>query len=363
MYWLGGAFFGYRIFKLTSRIELGLLFFAVCISAAMAGIDRRTFETYHLVSQIDIMGHAARAMVVFLFAILFGLLTKRERVGMALMGLVGVSGINQVISLYQFLILGNPNWQSSGFLPNYSMAACMVAIVFPLALHQIVAYDMPKWWRPIAITTSLTAIPVIAISRSSIGYASFALTICAIVIGYGLLFARRQILNGVMVCILFLATVWFTGHLVDPDWSRFTEISRFKLWPAVFDFWLDKGSVWFGVGLGSFRHFGSVIQMQQNVEVGHWWLWAHNDWLQVLFETGVIGFTAALLVIVAALWSAFKAYRIDLFASIIAICAVSAGNYPLRLAEFALAVTIVMTAALKLPNARGFRWKNFYLRF
>lgn len=363
MYWLGGAYFGYRIFKLTSRPELGLLFLSVSISAGLAAVDRRSYETYHLVSQIDIMGHSARAMVVFCFAVMFGLLSSSLKLGLGTLGLVGVSAVNQVLSLYQYWVLGNENWQSSGFLPNYSMASCMVSIVFPLALYQIFAVDMPKWWRPVAVTCVVTALPTIWMSQSSIGFASFAVMICAIVLGWGYIFARKHLLNGVIVCILFLASVWSVGRVIDPQWATFTQISRFKMWPAVFDFWLDKGSFWFGMGLGSFRHFGSVIQTQINVEVGHWWLWAHNDWLQVLFETGVIGLSATILVVVAAMWSALKACRIDLFASIVGICAVSAGNYPLRLAEFVIAVTIVMTAALKLPRARGFHWKNFYLHF
>lgn len=363
LYGLGGGYLGYRIFKITSRIELGILFLTVSISAGIAAIDRRTYETYHLISQIDIMGHAARAMVIFCLAMMFGLFSQADKIRLATLGLVGVSAINQTISLYQHFILGNPNWQSSGFLPNYSMASCMVAIVFPLALHQIVAYDIPKWWRPVASTAALTAIPTVIISKSSIGYASFAVMFCAIILGWGFVFARKQIMNGVMVCIMFLTGVFFTGNLIDPQWSRFLEISRFKMWPAIFDFWLNNGSFWFGMGLGAFRHFGSVIQTQINVEVGHWWLWAHNDWLQVLFETGVIGLSATILVVVAALWSAIKACRIDLFASIVAICVVSAGNYPLRLAEFVVTVTIVMTAALRLPRVRGFQWKKFYLHF
>ena len=106
-----------------------------------------------------------------------------------------------------------------------------------------------------------------------------------------------------------------------------------------------------------------MIQTQIQVEVGWWWLWAHNDWLQILFETGVLGLTASVLVLLSAFWRAIALGHDGLVGSLVAVSVVSFGNYPLRLAEFAVVVTIIMSAALRLPKSRGNTWKNFYLRF
>lgn len=355
-YWLAGLHIGICIYRGTKRIELLLLMLSVMASGAMAFIDRRTFDHMHIVSQIDLMGHGARATLAFMTCVMLWLCTSPRYFNFLIDGLVGAAAINQVVSLFQYWILGNENWQSSGFLPNYSMASCMVAMILPLALSRRA--------NPIAWTCALTAIPTVWMSQSSIGFVALFVGIGAFIVSIGFTFFRQVAMKILgFTAVLVPATVIALGFTVDPQWSRFMEISRFKMWIPSLQYWLDHGSIWFGVGLGSYRHFGSVIQTQQNVEVGHWWLWMHNDWFQVLFETGIFGFTSALLVLLAALWSAFRAGSAGLFGSICALSVVAFGNYPLRLAEFALAATVIMGAALNLPRARRFKWKKWSFNF
>jgi len=35
--------------------------------------------------------------------------------------------------------------------------------------------------------------------------------------------------------------------------------------------------------------FSIHMQAAKNVKDGFWWIWMHNDWLQALFETGIVG--------------------------------------------------------------------------
>lgn len=355
-FYLSSITLGWVGFKYTRRIEVGFLAAAIALSGSYAMADRRAFDQMHLISQIDIMGHAARAMLVFFICSVFSIFFQTHRL---IRPLIAVTAINTLLSVFQGYVLGLPNYLSSGFLPNSSMHASMIAIVLPLAIFDFFG-SSEAWFRRICAAFILASPLAIIHSESSIGFMAYIVAIAA----YGFLLLKH--FTGARFAFVFSTVILLVfasfGTYIDPQWSSFTQISRFKLWPAIPDYWLDHGSLWVGVGLGSFRHFGSVIQTATQVEVGHWWLWAHNDWLQILFETGLLGFTSALLVFVAAMWSAYRA-NLGLFVSLISIGVVSFGNYPLRLAEFAVVVTIILSAALKLPRSRGIRWKNSFFPF
>lgn len=355
-YYLAGAGFAWFVLNLTHRLEFAILIAAMFASGIHAMADRSSYETLHLISQVDLMGHSARALLVFVLCTLFALFAPTYDL---IKPLITVSALNILISTIQSLS-GKPNYLASGFLPNYSMHACMIAIVYPLALFNYVS-SKSGWFKVICIFTLAFGPVAIYRSQSSIGFMAFAMVVLTMVtLAMIRIFRIRYVIGSIIVFGLCLFSL---GQYVDPEWTKVSQISRMKLWPAILDFWLDNGNFWVGMGLGTFRHFGSVIQTQINVEVGHWWLWAHNDWLQILFETGVLGLAASILVLLSAFWRAIALGHDGLIGALVAISVVSFGNYPLRLAEFALVVTIIMSAALRLPISRGSIWKNFYSRF
>lgn len=66
----------------------------------------------------------------------------------------------------------------------------------------------------------------------------------------------------------------------------FTENSngRYEMWDAYLTYWTKNFSVLSGSGPGSFEQIGPLIPVN-----GIRYIWAHNDWLQIFLEYGLIG--------------------------------------------------------------------------
>lgn len=84
----------------------------------------------------------------------------------------------------------------------------------------------------------------------------------------------------------------------------FQSSGRYPIWKVVFEWWREHSSNLFGMGLGTTFMFGPHIQHETGIgaEDG-WWAFFHNDWLQCLFETGIIGLTLYGLLFVKAFTS------------------------------------------------------------
>lgn len=71
---------------------------------------------------------------------------------------------------------------------------------------------------------------------------------------------------------------------------------RFEMWESFFTWWKQFGGVWFGKGLGSFEWIGPYLDTGKYFRDQHIGFYvAHNDWLQLLFESGIVGFTVGAL--------------------------------------------------------------------
>ncbi len=71
---------------------------------------------------------------------------------------------------------------------------------------------------------------------------------------------------------------------------------RFNIWKISMEYWAHTANYWTGLGAGTFQMLGPFIQVIYYAEQGvkenaviAGFTWLHNDWLQVLFETGIIG--------------------------------------------------------------------------
>ena len=83
----------------------------------------------------------------------------------------------------------------------------------------------------------------------------------------------------------FIAIASAYIFLVDVPGGGIGMVKRFPVWGKGVE--ILRAHPWFGVGLGSWLRTGFVT-IQQNGEPEQW-TWAHNDFLQWMFESGIAG--------------------------------------------------------------------------
>lgn len=100
---------------------------------------------------------------------------------------------------------------------------------------------------------------------------------------------------------------------------------RFTAWDSFMNWWVGNANPWIGTGYGSFHWIGPAVQ--ENLRTGYF-LFMHNEYLQILFEGGVIGLALSLsLWIYAIVKARFSAVRVSLFAG---MSVAMLTQYPLR---------------------------------
>lgn len=115
-----------------------------------------------------------------------------------------------------------------------------------------------------------------------------------------LLFASMIVID------LFIVSAWFGLDKLASriEGTRISEEVRLDVnanaWPWLQEHWLA------GSGAGS---FGSQFPAYRTADVGPFFDFAHNDYLQILGEYGVIGAAFFVLMIASSLWAAVRAQR------------------------------------------------------
>lgn len=243
-----------------------------------------------------------------------------------------------------------------GLLGNRSIGASFTAVWTFFACHFVLSNPpslrIAIWLFYLAATLGLLAV---ATAVSSISYGAIVFGGMAVALSVFHPIARPLRLLKIVTPFIVagIAGAWIIG----PKYYD-TNMLRIKAWPMFASCWysgcsseisngktviksyMEPANIVFGWGAGNFKYFGPTIQdmydfmVDRNQDLtiisGKYWLWAHNDWLQVLFEFGIIG----LLLALATTWS-FAKLSFDrplLFGALAAFCGVSLGNYGLHIA-------------------------------
>ena len=180
-----------------------------------------------------------------------------------------------LIHLIHLLITANSFWclfHDYGIFGNYSMDGVAIALVLPslFAIHTpYIAFDLLK-----------RALPLIALILNPGTTPLLCLGVAAV---YHLIHIKRTPQAIFLGSLILLAGLVHVGpkELINPS-------DRFEKWSLFMSWWWDYGKHLLGTGLGSFEWLGFVIQGQPK---HNQFLMMHNEYLQVLFEGGVIGLT------------------------------------------------------------------------
>ena len=221
-----------------------------------------------------------------------------------------------------------------GLMGNRSIGASFTVVWLFLTIEMAkVAWE--RGARGIAkalLWTAPIGTAAVLVSQSGISYVALVVAIT----GVGLLM-WRQFWVGVL---LNAAVLIGLGTYIKKDWWQYflagphAAAGRYEAWPMFYHFWREHFPWWFGSGLGTFKFWGPASQMYAHYQEGRWWVWAHSDWFQILFELGAVGLALATALFISLLWQAKR--RPGLFGALLAYGTVMAGNYPFRVAPFAL---------------------------
>lgn len=153
-----------------------------------------------------------------------------------------------------------------GALLNPSLSASMMAICLPF---------LP--FSPLAIA----AVALVSIlGKTAIGVGMAALY-CGLKI-----FSTRYVRTAFVGVPALIALGWATHG----DKPFFNSSGRVEMWSFFLKLWaVNWKNMPFGTGFGTFGIFSINLQKAFGVHSNSWWIWLHNDWLQMLFEAGAVG--------------------------------------------------------------------------
>ncbi len=122
---------------------------------------------------------------------------------------------------------------------------------------------------------------------------------------FGVLKYRKLLLAGLF---LFLIAYFFSDIFQQRLWELITldpygsVVWRFRLWQDIIP--ASLWQPWFGYGLGT---FSKLVEFYRGFELGS--LEAHNDYLKIFVENGILGLIAYFWLIIALLLKLFKIFR------------------------------------------------------
>jgi O-antigen ligase len=292
----------------------------------------------------------------------------RRRAAIAIVAnaaLLTLAALVQLRSADPRRILGiyKPMWDWAVFGPyvNRNHFAGYLALAFPLCLawtygafrelrhawrrrrHGWLALGDPaglSWMRRAAVAAILLAGLLLSRSRGGL----MAVVVATVAAPLLLRKRRLAVLGGILVAAA--AFVFVGTETLERDTARALKDSRFAIWPDALRLVPDFPA--FGVG---FNAFPSAYRRYQRVHLTEWVGEAHNDYLQALTDTGLLGLgltvgLTALLLRTAARNAQTGTVSVGLLGTVLASCTHALVDFnwqvPANAATFALLAGLAM---------------------
>ncbi len=232
---------------------------------------------------------------------------------------------------------GLRDFKISGFLEQGGMSGCLLAVGAPF-----LGVFRKKWMIVSAWTvTSIAILILLKENESSNSIGVFVVTVATLLLyKYWGRVSRAWLLGLTSVSVAGLGLV---SLKLNP--LLFSDSTRFEIYRVMMGWWWKDGSILFGKGYGSFILYGPWIQVHQKFSLQAYFIWMHSDWIQILFESGIVGLALSVAVTCQILYRA--RHRVELLVSIVAFIATMVFQFPWHLANFAAAGTLLGLMALK----------------
>ncbi len=248
-----------------------------------------------------------------------------------------------------------------GSFSNRNLFAGYLALTWPMAIAVWWLRDVPGLSRlptELRITGSIICGAIIgaALLASASRLGSTA-GLAGLFVALLLWTRYRGVLSGGGVWAAWLtalgAFLFATWYGLAPLTERLSissiEESRFQVFELMFrefpgQWWLT------GVGLGGFE---AVFKQIQEGRMGGWWDYAHNDVLQWLLETGLVG-AVLLASVLVALWRQrrIRLERVPLYAGLVALALVGLGDFSWHIPGTQVVIALYLGVLLRTGKDR-----------
>jgi len=249
-----------------------------------------------------------------------------------LMGVILAAGCGQaLLGIYQFLTGRGPEWflllgrfmRAYGTFEQPNPYGGYLGLTLPLAIA--LAFELRTWpGRLAALAALLLMAAALVMSWSRGAWLGFAAATLVLSVARS---RRAAILAGAAIGLLALALLLNSAHLLPPMLTQrfaglpayftvpdvttaevteanYALIERLAHWQAAIRMWADHP--WLGVGIGNYTVVYPAYALPHWPEpLGH----AHNTYLNIGAETGLVGLVVYVIFWIAALWQALRAIR------------------------------------------------------
>lgn len=244
-----------------------------------------------------------------------------------LRGLIYLTVLNSAFVLSELIYMPGA-FYCGGIWGNSSMNACSIAVMYPFILEH-------RFNKNYYINMLIKLLPVVAVmlTKSSMAYATL-FVVCVI---YSLTINKISIKTAKKIIISALISI--TLIYTFSEKNLFSSSGRFEIWRFQIKKTLPETcNIVTGCGTGTFNVIGKSAQLfsgllKQKVYKNYkqpLWPTMHNEFLQIVFENGIIG---GILVITLIMMACIKAWKYPaLLTSFLGYITFSLGNWPLHMA-------------------------------
>lgn len=250
---------------------------------------------------------------------------------------IALSGACAAIWIAMEFLLGARGNELHGPFSQASMTGCFLVMALPFSI-----YSNAKVSRagllPIAI-----AIIFITLIDGRASVPLLGATVCAVCWFLGsdrIAFFWRVVAVAIVIPLILVA-----GSFANHDlWN---SSGRFEMYRRTMEWWSDNSLLAWGKGGGTFFIFGGHIQATTQTNASSRMIWLHSDWLQLVFEHGLIGLTLVTTMLCFALLAAFQKGRKDVVMGLLSYSAMAVVQYPVHLAAHALVGMFLISEAFQ----------------
>ncbi len=328
-----------------SRVQAPILIFTVATYLSLPGAYSPGQGLTEIFKWVEIL------LLISLCLALFG----REEIGWLVFAVVLSGGLQAGIGLYEFFggsgaehlwILEERYFRAFGTFGQPNPFGAFMGITFPLAICSAAAYAL-YFWRDLLRSrrgNATTAQPAVRLCQVIFYLSMSALILAGLVASWSrgawmafagsllamLLFVSRSFLRSMLlfaIVIVFITLMGVSGIIPDAITTRLSGFAselttvtdvrgavltrsnyavteRIAHWQAAE--WMARDHLWLGVGFGNYEAaYPSYALMDWPDALGH----AHNYYLNLLAEVGLVGMTAYLIAWAAIFALTFKVWR------------------------------------------------------